>query len=156
MSSQERFHALDAVRAFALLLGIVLHATMSFFLADTRAGRRAERHARRSVLRDPHVPDHHVLPGRGLVRAPGCSSAAARALRADRAKRILVPMLVGWVRLAPLTIGGCSGASGARSRPYVPAAAARRGPGGFPPVHLWFLDYLTVFYVLVLALRAAS
>ena len=28
----ERLHALDAVRAAALLLGIVLHATMSFFL----------------------------------------------------------------------------------------------------------------------------
>ena len=32
MSNQERLHALDAVRAFALLSGIVLHATMSFFL----------------------------------------------------------------------------------------------------------------------------
>ena len=32
MSSQQRLHALDAVRAFALLAGIVLHATMSFFL----------------------------------------------------------------------------------------------------------------------------
>ena len=28
----DRFHALDAVRAGALLLGIVLHACMSFFL----------------------------------------------------------------------------------------------------------------------------
>src|SRR5262245_51501305 len=31
-TTPERFHALDAARAFALLLGIVLHATMSFFL----------------------------------------------------------------------------------------------------------------------------
>ncbi len=30
--TQDRFHALDAARAFALLLGILLHATMSFFL----------------------------------------------------------------------------------------------------------------------------
>lgn len=28
---QDRFHALDAARAFALLLGIVLHTTMSLF-----------------------------------------------------------------------------------------------------------------------------
>ena len=32
LPESERFHALDAARGFALLLGIVLHATMSFFL----------------------------------------------------------------------------------------------------------------------------
>src|SRR4051812_40780845 len=32
----ERLHALDAVRGYALLLGIVLHATMSFIPAPTR------------------------------------------------------------------------------------------------------------------------
>src|SRR5437899_3373303 len=32
----ERLHALDAVRGLALLLGIVLHATMSFIPAPTR------------------------------------------------------------------------------------------------------------------------
>ena len=31
MNSSHRLHALDAARGFALLLGIVLHATMSFF-----------------------------------------------------------------------------------------------------------------------------
>ncbi len=31
-AATERLHALDAIRSFALLLGIVLHATMSFFL----------------------------------------------------------------------------------------------------------------------------
>ena len=33
MTTQERLHALDAVRAFALLAGIVLHADLSFFPA---------------------------------------------------------------------------------------------------------------------------
>jgi uncharacterized membrane protein YeiB len=32
----ERLHALDAVRGFALLLGIILHATVSFIPAPTR------------------------------------------------------------------------------------------------------------------------
>ena len=32
----ERLHALDAVRGFALLLGIVLHATLSFVPTTTR------------------------------------------------------------------------------------------------------------------------
>jgi len=31
MSDHHRHHALDTVRAFALLAGIVLHASMSFF-----------------------------------------------------------------------------------------------------------------------------
>src|SRR5262245_12737999 len=30
MSSQDRFHSLDAIRAFALMLGVALHASMSF------------------------------------------------------------------------------------------------------------------------------
>ena len=30
MNTSERVHALDAVRALALLLGVVLHAAMSF------------------------------------------------------------------------------------------------------------------------------
>src|SRR5262249_2593965 len=33
----ERLHALDAVRGFALLLGIILHATVSFIPTPTRA-----------------------------------------------------------------------------------------------------------------------
>ena len=32
----ERLHALDAVRGFALLLGIILHATGSFISTPTR------------------------------------------------------------------------------------------------------------------------
>ncbi|WP_409192137.1 acyltransferase family protein [Bradyrhizobium sp. RDM4] len=35
-SAPERLHALDAVRALALLLGIVLHATLSFVPASPR------------------------------------------------------------------------------------------------------------------------
>src|SRR5665213_4413330 len=30
MASHERFHSLDAVRAFALMMGVALHASMSF------------------------------------------------------------------------------------------------------------------------------
>jgi glucan biosynthesis protein C len=38
METNERLHALDAVRAFALLAGIVLHATMSFMPGLTALG----------------------------------------------------------------------------------------------------------------------
>ena len=48
MTQNDRFHALDAARGFALLLGIVLHATMSFFLPIPARGQLAERGARRS------------------------------------------------------------------------------------------------------------
>ena len=40
----ERLHALDAVRGYALLLGIILHATMSFVPSPTRLW----------VIRDSH------------------------------------------------------------------------------------------------------
>jgi glucan biosynthesis protein C len=35
-TAPERLHALDAVRGFALLLGIVFHATLSFLPAPSR------------------------------------------------------------------------------------------------------------------------
>jgi uncharacterized membrane protein len=40
VSHNDRYHALDAVRAFALLAGIVLHSTLSF-LPGMREGKLA-------------------------------------------------------------------------------------------------------------------
>ena len=102
--SHDRFHALDAARGFALLLGIVLHATMSFFLFIP-----AQDPSQSTTLAVTFYVIHvfrmsvffllagffaHLLLER---RGP-------RAFVKDRAKRILVPMIAGWLLLAPPTI----------------------------------------------------
>ena len=80
----------------------------------------------------------------------------ARAFVKDRAKRILVPMTAGWVVLAPPTIAAVIwGLTRTFPDGPPPGADAPAAPQGFPLTHLWFLYYLSIFYVLALALRAA-
>jgi hypothetical protein len=158
---QERLHALDAVRAFALLSGIVLHATMSFFLPipahDVSQSATLERLF--FLIHTWRMTTFFIVAG--LFARLVIQRRATRGFVADRAKRILVPLLVGWVILAPLTIGALIWGV-TRSEDPATAAAMVKGAmgantsvaGGFPLTHLWFLYYLVIFYALLLALRA--
>jgi len=155
MSQENRLHALDAARAFALLLGIVLHATMSFFFfmpaqdpsqSTTMAVTFYVIHVFRMSLFFLLAGffAHMVLHRRGM-----------RAFVKDRAKRILAPMTVGWLLIAPPTIYiviiGMTKTFGGQAA----AAGGAQIPPGFPLTHLWFLYYLCIFYVIALGVRAA-
>lgn len=152
--SSDRLHALDATRAFALLLGIVLHATMSFFLffpakdvspSTTLAVSFYVIHMFRMSL-------FYVIAG--FFAHMVFHRRGARAFLKDRGKRIAVPMVVGWLILAPATIAAVIWGM-SRSYPELAAQGGGLPPGGFPLTHLWFLYYLCIFYLLVLGLRAA-
>ncbi|MDP3518485.1 MAG: acyltransferase family protein [Pseudohongiella sp.] len=152
MIHEYRLHALDAVRASALLLGIVLHATMSFFLpipamdvsqSSTLAVLFYVIHMFRMSLffLIAGFFAHMVFHRRG-----------ARAFMHDRFKRITLPMLIGWVIVSPLlgviVIWGLIRTFGAD------AGAGTEAPDmGLPLTHLWFLYYLCLFYVGFLTLR---
>jgi len=155
-ASEPRLHALDAVRAGALLLGIVLHATMSFFLPVPAqdVSRSATLAAGFHVIHSFRMSLFFLLAGffaHLLFHRRG-----ARAFVRERAKRIVVPMTVGWLVLAPLTIAivilGVSRTFPEGTPAGVDRAAAT--PDGFPLIHLWFLYYLCLFCGLALALRA--
>jgi ABC-type multidrug transport system ATPase subunit/surface polysaccharide O-acyltransferase-like enzyme len=155
--SLERFHALDAARAFALLLGIVLHATLSFFMVLP-----AQDSSQSATLAVTFFTIHtfrmslfflisgffgHLLFHRRGVRG----------FVKDRAKRILAPMTAGWLLLAPPTIAAVIWGMSRTFPEGAPAGAGAEAlapPAGFPLTHLWFLYYLAIFYVLMLALRA--
>ncbi len=81
-----------------------------------------------------------------------------RGFAADRARRILVPMVVGWFFVFPalreLWVRGMK-KTAVDSLPASPVVALPPPPGAFPMTHLWFLYYLLVLYVVVLACRAA-
>lgn len=154
MSSQERLHALDAVRGFALLLGVLLHASMSFFLPlpamdVSQSGALA---AMTYVIHTFRMPVFYLLAG--FFGHMAFHKKGTRAFVADRAKRIGVPLLAGWVILVPLTVAitvwGLTRTFGAE-------ALAGAAPTGFalPLAHLWFLYYLCIFYGIVLAARGA-
>jgi glucan biosynthesis protein C len=142
MVAQHRIHALDAVRAFALLAGIVLHASMSFFngsfpvkdsspityLAFTFYVIHIFRMSLFFLLAGFFA--HMMLHRRGT-----------RAFVKDRSKRILVPMVAGWFIFVTPTIVILHG-------DFVT-------PWGLRLLHLWFLYYLAIFYFLALTLREA-
>ncbi|MDO8908275.1 MAG: acyltransferase family protein [Pseudohongiella sp.] len=152
MINEDRLHALDAVRASALLLGIVLHSTMSFFLpipamdvsqSPLLAGLFYVIHIFRMSLffLIAGFFAHMVFHRRG-----------AQAFIRDRFKRIALPMLVGWVIISPMlgaiVIWGLIRTFG------VEAGAGAEPPDmGLPLTHLWFLYYLCIFYAGTLTLR---
>ncbi len=152
----ERLHALDALRAFALLLGIVLHATMSFFLPIPAmdVSQSTTLGVTFFVIHIFRMSLFFMLAGyfaRMVFHRRGL-----RAFAKDRARRIVVPMLAGWVVLMPLlgviTVWGMTRTFGAEA---MAATGAEDGimPVGLPLTHLWFLYYLCLLYMGFLALR---
>jgi peptidoglycan/LPS O-acetylase OafA/YrhL len=153
MQTDERLHALDAVRGTALLLGLVLHASMSFFLPvpvfDSQQSTTLA--VAFFVIHIFRMAAFYFIAGffaRLVVERKGVN-----AFVRDRARRIGIPLLVGWAILAPMTIGIIIWA--AISTYGVEAVRAQsHGFQGVPLVHVWFLYYLCIFYILALALRS--
>lgn len=156
-----RLHALDAVRGFALLLGVVLHAAMSFLpgfgamgwpLADISPSLPLGAafyviHVFRMTLFFViagffgHLL-YHRLGVRGFVR--------------NRAVRIIVPLVVGWIVVFPLLAVSFSWAmsrTGATApvNPVPPEMIPRLA---FPLTHLWFLYVLVWLYAGTLVVRS--
>jgi ABC-type multidrug transport system ATPase subunit/peptidoglycan/LPS O-acetylase OafA/YrhL len=159
MSSQERLHALDAVRAFALLSGIVLHATMSFFLPIPAhdVSQSATLNVVFFLIHTWRMTTFFIVAG--LFARLVIARRGARGFIADRAKRILVPLTIGWIIFAPLTIAALIWGVTRSADPATVSAVSHPSvvpAGAFPLVHLWFLYYLCIFYVALLAVRGLS
>lgn len=155
----ERLHALDAVRAFALLLGVVLHATLSFMpgpqmwlVADPS----------RSIWLAMLFFVIHVFRMTLFFLVAGFFAhllyhrLGARGFMRDRLKRIAVPLATFWpivmtlimlvlVWLAYIKFGGI---------PKDPQPGPKFTPDDFPLAHLWFLWVLLMFYAVTMAARA--
>lgn len=171
-----RYHALDAVRASALLLGVVFHAAESFernavtywAVGDPSSSTVLEvfRHASHSFRMELFFLiagffAHLVWQRRGVTE-----------FVRNRVQRILVPLVVGWCVLYPLLVFlWLTGAAqtGRWDLVGVPPEARGLEPWKlalgffvtfrflqkFDLTHLWFLHQLLVLYVLGLGLRAA-
>ncbi len=160
-----RLAYLDAVRAFALLLGIVFHAGLSFMpifigwaVMDTST----------STLVAIFVLTSHAFRMELFFLVAGFfahmsyhRSGPAAFLR-SRFLRIVVPFLVGWVILRPLIVSGwIMGGASLRGDVDIPGALVM----GFQSLvtlrsetltgtHLWFLYYLAMITAIVVVLRA--
>lgn len=165
MQPADRLHALDAVRASALLLGIVLHNTMPYLEGlqgwiwrDTPSATLAGAFFVIHMFRMPVFFLIAGFFGRMVLERRG-----TRPFVKDRAKRIVVPLVVGLpVVMIATGIAAVLGAlvagvdltilaqqAGAGEGP----PAAQNGATGLGLAHLWFLYYLLIFYTIVLVAR---
>ncbi len=161
-AAPERMHALDAVRGFALLLGIVFHATMSFIPAPVRLWPVEDSHrslALAGLFFTTHVfrmMTFFLIAGffaRLMIQRRG-----VRGFVADRLKRIALPLVVGWPILFAAIIAvsiwaSVSGNGGVAANTPTPPWPTFPN---FPLTHLWFLYVLLEFYAAMLIARAVT
>jgi ABC-type multidrug transport system ATPase subunit/peptidoglycan/LPS O-acetylase OafA/YrhL len=156
----QRLHALDAVRGFALLLGVAFHAAMSFLPGIPPGIWSMVDNSPSQFLGDAGFVAHIFRMslfffiagffGRMLYHKLG-----ARGFWKNRVLRIAVPLVAGWVVLFPIiglvwSVGITKVFNGAPpAMPEMPKV-----PGAFPLAHLWFLYQLLMLYVAVTLLRA--
>jgi ABC-type multidrug transport system ATPase subunit/surface polysaccharide O-acyltransferase-like enzyme len=162
MTSQERFHSLDAVRAFALLMGVALHASMSF-VPGMLPGLWVTVDAAPSVALGQLFFVTHIFRMSLFFMIAGFFArllymrSGAQGFWINRARRIAVPLIVGWCLLYPaftwVATWGVSQFFGGHIPPVL--AQLKPPPGYFPFMHLWFLYTLVLLYPTVLLLRRA-
>jgi peptidoglycan/LPS O-acetylase OafA/YrhL len=159
-----RLDFLDAARAFALVLGVVFHACLSF--VPVYLGWAVQ-----DVSTSPWVSGFSTIShsfrmelffliagffGRRTYHRQGVA-----AFLRTRWVRLGVPFVVGWFLLRPLLVSGwILGGTSMRGEVDIPAAlwggllSLRTLPAGiFTGSHLWFLYYLLLVTLFTVALR---
>lgn len=156
----ERLHGLDALRGFALLLGIVLHASMSYLpgsqffwiISDSESSLTLNVlffwiHSFRMTL--------FFLIAGYFGRLALLRLGLNEFLR-DRRRRIVMPLLIGWPILFSAIVAAVVWAAWVKhggSFPQQSPPGPRFTPDDFPLAHLWFLYVLVLLYAGMLLLR---
>lgn len=153
----ERLHALDAVRAGALLLGVAFHAAMTFLpgpqiwvVRDTSSEGLSLFFFVAHIFR---MTTFFVIAGyfgRMLIGRRGTGGFVR-----NRLVRITLPLLVFWPIVMAGIIGCFIWGAAAMNGGTLPAAPPPPLPtlATFPLTHLWFLYMLTLLYAAALAIR---
>ncbi|WLB55873.1 acyltransferase family protein [Bradyrhizobium japonicum] len=155
--ASERLHALDALRGGALLLGIVLHAAMSFVPATPRFWFIQDTHP--SLLLGLLTFTIHVFRMTtfflmaGFFARMSFHRRGTQSFVRDRLQRIGLPLVIGWpILFTPMSliaIWASHFPNGGWSRSWPPVLP------NFPLAHLWFIYVLLELYVAILLLRGA-
>jgi glucan biosynthesis protein C len=165
MHTSDRLHALDAVRAFALLSGIALHAAQPFIAGLPWVASESPSNALAAIWYSIHMfrmPVFFLIAGffgRMMLEQRGTPGFIK-----DRSRRILVPLVIGLPIVMLVT--GIAYVLGALAAGVDPRSLQGLQP---PPssghhgilasvnlIHLWFLYYLALFYAAALLLRSVS
>jgi glucans biosynthesis protein C len=162
VQEEERIHALDAVRAFALLLGVFFHAAMSFIDVEVESLNWAIADGSQSDALVIFVGVSHLFRMSLFFFIAGYFAhlvyhrRGAAAFVENRAVRIVVPFIVGWCVIAPLLRiiwrWGQARSGGEIAMGLWPSQEQWLS-GSVNLTHLWFLYYLMLIYVLFVGLR---
>lgn len=157
-SSPGRLHGLDAVRGYALLLGVIFHATMSF-IAGHSIWLVTDTH-RTPVLGAVFFASHTFRMTTffliaGFFARMSFHKRGARGFILERLKRIGVPLVVGWplIIVSILLAAGYGVYVATGTFPTKPPPSPPGSPGAFPLTHLWFLYVLLLLYAATLSIR---
>ncbi len=155
----ERLHGLDALRGIALLLGVVLHASMTYFpvpiwiVSDTDNSPVAS--AIFFAIHLFRMTAFFLIAG--LFAHMMLDRRGAFGFIKDRVIRIAGPLAVFWTPVLAALIAGLVWMAAIRNGGSIPTDGPPPPPltlETFPLTHLWFLYVLLILYVGMLALRA--
>lgn len=160
-----RLDYLDATRAFALVLGVVFHASLSFL--PTFIGWAVQDISTSPLVGTFSVVSHSFRMETffllsGFFAQATLGSKGMREFLRTRAIRIVVPFVIGWFILRPLIVSGWIMGAASLRGDYDVWAGIQAGfqslntlPAGiFTGSHLWFLYYLAMITGLALVFRA--
>lgn len=159
--AEPRFHSLDAVRAWALLGGIVLHATMAHLPGFAGLNWPISDASTSTTLGFTFFVIHIFRMALFFIIA----GFFARLLRErlgtgglvrNRLRRIGLPLVASMLLVAPLVIVAIVLAVKFRGAPPAPPPVGAQPPAIGPAVpwmHFWFLYLLLVLFALTLPLR---
>ena len=156
--TSQRLHSLDAVRGFALLIGVAFHAALSFMPGWPPGIWAMNDNSPSQFLSDAAFVTHIWRMSlfffiAGFFARLLHQKLGTRGFWANRGLRIGVPLVAGWVVVFPMIAAvwtiGLTKVLGA-----APPAPPAGPPGAFPLTHLWFLYQLLITYAVVLTGRA--
>jgi glucan biosynthesis protein C len=154
-SGSPRYHELDSLRGSMMMLGLVLHSAVAYMqtpMGDMWGFKDQHTNLAFDVLvaflHTFRVPVFFALAG--FFAALLYERRGMRALIENRARRVLGPLVVGWIALFPLTIAGFAFAQSGGELLAVPAAlryvVSADVPQHLQLLHLWFLFDLLIYY----------
>jgi ABC-type multidrug transport system ATPase subunit/peptidoglycan/LPS O-acetylase OafA/YrhL len=151
---------LDAVRGFALLLGVAFHAALSFMPGWPPGIWAMNDNSPSQFLSDAAFVTHIFRMSlfffiAGFFARLLHQKLGTRGFWKNRGMRIALPLIAGWVVVYPLIaaiwVTGITKVFGG-TLPKMPEMPSQ--PGAFPLTHLWFLYYLLLVYAVALTVRA--
>jgi len=156
-SNSERLHALDAVRGLALILGVLLHASLSFLPSFGFPITDSQRSVTLSllffVLHIFRMTTFFLIAG--FFARMSFQKKGTRGFVLDRLKRIGIPLVVGW----PILFGAMAGVTIWAVRAHggpLPPRPSYPGFPAFPLTHLWFLYVLLLLYLGALCIHSLA